>query len=41
VAIRNKVFVEAPYPNWTAIGVTWLSGFDFEVKVTAHIPQAA
>ena len=41
VAIRNKVFVEAPYPNWTAIGVNWLAGFDFEIKVIARIPAAA
>jgi len=40
-AIRHKIFGEAPYPNWTALGVTWLSGFDFEIKVIARIPQAA
>ncbi|MBE1230814.1 RidA family protein, partial [Salmonella enterica subsp. enterica serovar Dublin] len=27
-----------PYPNWTAVGVTWLAGFDFEIKVIARIP---
>jgi enamine deaminase RidA (YjgF/YER057c/UK114 family) len=27
-----------PYPNWTAIGVNWLGGFDFEIKVIARIP---
>lgn len=31
---------EAPYPNVTAVGVTWLSGFDFEIKVIAKVPQA-
>ena len=30
---------EAPYPTVTAIGVTWLSGFDFEIKVIAKLPQ--
>jgi len=30
---------EAPYPTATAIGVTWLSGFDFEIKVIAKLPQ--
>ncbi|EKP2117855.1 RidA family protein, partial [Salmonella enterica] len=25
-------------PNWTAVGVTWLAGFDFEIKVIARIP---
>ncbi|EKM0152140.1 RidA family protein, partial [Cronobacter dublinensis] len=29
-----------PYPNWTAVGVTWLAGFDFEIKVIARIPDA-
>ncbi|MFK8663153.1 RidA family protein, partial [Escherichia coli] len=28
-----------PYPNWTAVGVTWLAGFDFEIKVIARIPE--
>lgn len=39
--IKSKVFGAAPYPNWTAVGVTWLSGFDFEIKVIARIPNAA
>ena len=30
---------EAPYPTVTAIGVTWLSGFDFEIKVIAKISE--
>lgn len=37
-AIRLKSFGEPPYPNWTAIGVNWLAGFDFEIKVIARIP---
>lgn len=28
---------EAPYPALTAVGVTWLSGFDFEIKVIAKL----
>ncbi|EFV8084834.1 RidA family protein, partial [Shigella dysenteriae] len=28
-----------PYPTWTAVGVTWLAGFDFEIKVIARIPE--
>jgi enamine deaminase RidA (YjgF/YER057c/UK114 family) len=28
----------APYPTATAIGVTWLTGFQFEIKVTAKLP---
>jgi enamine deaminase RidA (YjgF/YER057c/UK114 family) len=38
LAVKNEVFPAAPYPNWTAIGVNWLAGFDFEIKVIARIP---
>jgi enamine deaminase RidA (YjgF/YER057c/UK114 family) len=38
LAVKDEVFPEAPYPNWTAIGVNWLAGFDFEIKVIARIP---
>ncbi|MGY1409809.1 MULTISPECIES: RidA family protein [unclassified Luteimonas] len=38
LAVKNEVFPQAPYPNWTAVGVTWLAGFDFEIKVIARIP---
>ncbi len=27
----------APYPTVTAVGVTWLAGFDFEIKVIAKL----
>jgi enamine deaminase RidA (YjgF/YER057c/UK114 family) len=36
--VKNEIFPKAPYPNWTAITVTWLAGFDFEIKVIARIP---
>ena len=39
VAVREQAIGDAPYPNWTAVGVNWLSGFDFEIKVIARIPQ--
>jgi enamine deaminase RidA (YjgF/YER057c/UK114 family) len=39
--IRMKEIGEAPYPNWTAVGVNWLAGFDFEIKVIARLPQVA
>ncbi len=39
LAIKNEIFPTAPYPNWTAIGVNWLAGFDFEIKVIARIPD--
>jgi enamine deaminase RidA (YjgF/YER057c/UK114 family) len=36
--VKSEVFPAAPYPNWTAVGVTWLAGYDFEIKVIARIP---
>jgi enamine deaminase RidA (YjgF/YER057c/UK114 family) len=36
--IKNQHFPTPPYPAWTAVGVTWLAGFDFEIKVVARIP---
>ena len=40
--MEAKTGVSAPpYPNWTAIGVNWLAGFDFEIKVIAGIPTPA
>lgn len=41
MAVKDTVFGAPPYPNWTAVGVNWLAGFDFEVKVIARIPAAA
>lgn len=41
LSVKDKMFPQKPYPNWTAVGVTWLAGFDFEIKVIARIPQAA
>ena len=38
LAIRAEEIGAPPYPNWTAVGVTWLAGFDFEIKVVARIP---
>jgi len=38
MAVKSEVFREPPFPNWTAIGVNWLAGFDFEIKVIARIP---
>lgn len=39
--VRLKEIGEAPYPNWTAVGVNWLAGFDFEIKVIVRLPQAS
>lgn len=41
MAVKEQVFNQRPYPNWTAVGVTWLAGFDFEIKVIARIPASA
>jgi enamine deaminase RidA (YjgF/YER057c/UK114 family) len=38
--VKSRMFAEKPYPNWTAVGVNWLAGFDFEIKVIARIPNA-
>jgi enamine deaminase RidA (YjgF/YER057c/UK114 family) len=39
MTVKSEVFPKAPYPNWTAVGVNWLAGFDFEIKVIARIPR--
>ncbi|AZL60531.1 RidA family protein [Tabrizicola piscis] len=37
--VKNRFFPAAPHPTWTAVGVNWLAGFDFEIKVIARIPD--
>jgi enamine deaminase RidA (YjgF/YER057c/UK114 family) len=37
-AVAADYWGQAPYPTATAIGVTWLSGFQFEIKVIAKLP---
>lgn len=32
---------KAPHPTLTAVGVTWLYGFQFEIKVIAKLPERA
>jgi enamine deaminase RidA (YjgF/YER057c/UK114 family) len=39
VHLRN--WGERPYPTITAVGVTWLAGFSFEIKAVAKLPEAA
>jgi enamine deaminase RidA (YjgF/YER057c/UK114 family) len=29
---------EAPHPTLTGVGVTWLYGYQFEIKVIARLP---
>ncbi|WP_407290721.1 RidA family protein [Stutzerimonas zhaodongensis] len=31
----------APHPTVTAVGVTWLYGFQFEIKVIAKLPESS
>jgi enamine deaminase RidA (YjgF/YER057c/UK114 family) len=38
MAVRAQEIGDAPWPTWTALGVTWLAGFDFELKVVARVP---
>jgi enamine deaminase RidA (YjgF/YER057c/UK114 family) len=38
--VRDEEIGAPPYPTWTAVGVNWLAGFDFEIKVIARIPAA-
>lgn len=37
-SVAQEYWGEAPYPTVTAVGVTWLYGFQFEIKVVAKIP---
>ena len=30
---------DAPHPTLTGVGVTWLYGFQFEIKVVARLPE--
>lgn len=39
MAVKAEIFADPPHPNWTAVGVTWLAGFDFEIKVIARVPS--
>ncbi|HEV7271044.1 RidA family protein [Pseudoxanthomonas sp.] len=39
LAVKDEIFPQAPYPTWTALGVNWLAGFDFEIKVIARLPR--
>lgn len=41
MSVKDKMFPQKPYPNWTAVGVNWLAGFDFEIKAIARVPQTA
>lgn len=38
-SIVPEYWGDAPYPTLTGVGVTWLSGFQFEIKVIAKLPE--
>lgn len=38
IEAMRRAFPREPLPNATAVGVTWLAGFQFEIKVVARIP---
>lgn len=37
--VKDEFWGDPPYPSLTAIGVTWLYGFQFELKATARLPD--
>lgn len=37
--VVGEFWGKAPHPALTCIGVTWLYGFDFEIKVIAKLPE--
>ncbi|MDD1964863.1 RidA family protein [Pseudomonas putida] len=39
--VLQEFWGQAPYPTVTAVGVTWLYGYDFEIKVIAKLPERA
>lgn len=38
--VLSDYWGDAPYPTLTGIGVTWLYGFQFEIKVIAKLPDS-
>ena len=39
IEAMRRAFASEPKPNATAVGVNWLAGFQFEIKVIARIPR--
>lgn len=39
--LRDEFWGGEPYSNITVVGVTWLSGFSFEIKAIARIPEGS
>lgn len=38
--VLSDYWGDAPYPTLTGVGVTWLYGFQFEIKVIAKLPES-
>lgn len=38
--VAAEYWGDAPHPTLTGIGVTWLYGFQFEIKVIAKLPDS-
>jgi enamine deaminase RidA (YjgF/YER057c/UK114 family) len=38
--VFSEYWGDAPHPTLTGVGVTWLYGFQFEIKVVAKLPQS-
>jgi enamine deaminase RidA (YjgF/YER057c/UK114 family) len=38
-SVVQEFWGDAPHPTVTAVGVTWLYGFQFEIKVIARLPD--
>lgn len=38
--VVQEYWGNAPHPTVTAVGVTWLYGFQFEIKVIVKLPQS-
>lgn len=39
-SVIHEFWGPAPHPTLTGVGVTWLYGFQFEIKVVAKLPEA-
>ena len=39
-SVVQEYWGSAPHPTVTAVGVTWLYGFQFEIKVIAKLPES-
>lgn len=37
--VVHEYWGESPYPTLTGVGVSWASGFHFEIKVIAKLPE--